>query len=783
MCILPSAKNSTRTRSLVLTLSFAIISVSSAIALRASSYIIKQSVPAQVYAGPDESASSAPVWPQSPIAPRNAPNVLLIMTDDIGFGASSTFGGPVATPAMEMLAKTGLRYTQFNTAAICSPTRASLLTGRNPHAVGMGHVENTAAGFDGYNSIIPKSSAFISTILKQNGYNTGAFGKWHLTPQWEQSQSGPYTRWPLGQGFENFFGFLASDNSMWNPTLTRDNSFVNKAIPQGYHFDEDMADEAINWIQARHANNPDKPFFAYYAPGTGHTPNHVSHAWMENYKGKFDSGWDVLRDKTFERQKALGVIPANTVLTERPKDLPAWNTLSKDQKRLYARYMEAWAGSIAHMDAQILRIVQSLKDSGQYDNTLIIYIQGDNGSSAEGGMNGLMFQQSLLNSYKEDFDYALTRIDDIGGPNLYNEFPAAWGWATNAPFKYYKQVSSYFGGTRNALVMNWPNGIRSGGGIRGQFHYVSDIMPTILKATGIDAPVSVEGVAQEPMDGVSMNYSFDASNAPSHRKLQVFEMVGSRGIYFDGWFASMKLSRQPWNLASSGLEDKGWELYDISKDFSQSNDLAAKFPKKLEMMKKFFWAEAGRNKIVPLLGANLLPSGRPSLGAGRTTFSYPQGVTRIPEDSSPHIIGESFKVSTTFTTQGVPSGVLIAQGGMYGGWSLYFKDGKLRYHQNALDPRRYTVTSDQALTAGRYDLEMVFTVDEHKRGSGGLISFSLNGKPAGSGRVPLTLGGWISHIEGTDIGVDTGTSVSPDYKSDESRFNGNFKAISLEILK
>lgn len=739
---------------------------------------------AQRFQGITSATSSMPKWPEQRHASANAPNVLLILTDDIGFGATSTFGGAVPTPTFDALAKEGLRYTQFNTTAICSPTRAALLTGRNPHAVGMGHVENTSAGYEGYHSIIPKSSAFVSQILRQSGYNTAAFGKWHLTPQWEQSQAGPYDRWPLGQGFENFYGFLASDNSMWNPTLTRDNSFIDVPTPPGYHYDADMADQTIRWIAERKANDPSKPFFVYYAPGTAHTPNHAPQEWLNRFKGRFDKGWDELRQEVFARQKALGVVPADTVLTARPKELPAWNSLSADQRRLYARYMEAWAASVAYMDAQIGRVVQSLKNSGQYDNTLIVYIQGDNGSSAEGGPNGRMFQQSLLNNYAEDRKYALSRIDDIGGPDLYPLFPNGWGWAMNAPFKYYKQIASYFGGTRNGMVVSWPKAITDRGGIRSQYHFVSDVMPTILEAAGVTPPKAVDGVDQQPLDGVSMAYSFSQPTAPSHRRMQVYEMVGSRGVYLDGWFASMRPTRQPWNFEKPLDPDKvGWELYDTRSDFSQARDLSGRHPDRLRMMQQLFWTEAGRNKIVPILDATINPEGRPSLGAARTSFRYPQGITRIPEDSSPHIIGRSFSVITTIdVADAPPNGVLVAQGGRFGGWSLYFKDGRLTYHQNALDPRQYSVASDRVLAAGRHQIGMIFTADSRTRGAGGTISFTVDGQPAGQGRVPLTLGGWISHIEGLDVGIDTGTAVSAEYRVAESAFNGRFDALDIKLI-
>ena len=759
-----------------------VVSIAVCMAISASSIGRAQSIPQQRFSGPTLETSGSQSWPDQAVAAANAPNVLLIISDDVGFGATSTFGGPVPTPTFDALAQSGLRYNGFNTTAICSPTRAALLTGHNPHSIGMGHVENTPVGYPGYNSVIPKSAAFVSEVLREGGYNTAAFGKWHLTPQWQQSQAGPYDRWPLGQGFEHFYGFLASDNSMWNPTLTNDNSFIDVATPPGYHFEADMADHAISWMQEQKALAPDKPFFAYYATGTAHTPHHAPKEWIDRFRGKFDKGWDIVREETFARQKKLGIIPANAELTPRNKELPAWTSLSANQRRLYSRFMEAWAASLAYSDAQVGRVIQSLKDHGQFDNTLIVYMQGDNGSSAEGGMNGRLFQQSLLNAYNEDFKYMLSRIDDIGGPDLYPLFPSGWGWAMDTPFKYYKQIASYFGGTRNGLVMSWPKGIEDKGGLRQQYHYVTDIMPTILDAAGIMMPKSIQGVAQTPLDGISMRYSFMAPNEPSHRRMQYYEMVGSRGLYLDGWFASMRPSRQPWMAGDNAPgKEQVWELYDTRTDFSQSHDLAKKYPQRLKEMQELFWAEAGRNHVLPILGPEIIPGERPTLGGKRTDFAYPQGIKRVPEDASPHIIGRSFTVSTTFDSASVPSGVLVAQGGRFGGWSLYFKEGRLAFHQNALDPRQYTVMSNLALEAGRHTIDMRFQSDSKTRGSGGTVTFTIDGQPAGSGHVAMTLPGWISHIEGLDVGSDTGTPVSKDYTSAASIFNGRFDTLRIQL--
>ncbi|MBI1181165.1 MAG: sulfatase-like hydrolase/transferase [Alphaproteobacteria bacterium] len=738
----------------------------------------------QKFDGITPAESQPPSWPAEPQAPKGAPNVLLIMTDDIGFGTSSTFGGPVPTPTLDMLAKDGLRYNQFNTTALCSPTRAALLTGRNPHNVGMGNVENLSAGYDGYNSVIPKSAGMVSEVLREDGYSTAAFGKWHLTPQWEQSQAGPFDRWPTGEGFEYFYGFLASDTSQWNPVLTEGTKPIDPAAGHpGYNLDEDLATRSIKWIQQHHALAPDKPFFVYYATGTAHTPHHAPKAWLEKFRGKFDQGWDKVREETFARQKAMGIIPANAKLTPRPDVLPAWSSLSPKQKKLYARLMEAYAAAVAHMDSEVGRLIQYLKDSGQYDNTLIIFIEGDNGSSAEGGPNGLLFQQSMINGYKEDLDYMVSRIPDIGGPMLYNHYPAAWGWAMDTPFQYYKQIASYFGGTRNGLVISWPNEIKDKGGLRSQFHYVTDIAPTIYQAVGVQAPAMLDGVPQKPLDGVSMEYSFTAPDAPSHRHMQYFEMVGNRGIYKDGWVAAMRPFRQPWGINEPGAkaETQPWELYHVADDYSEAVDLSKANPQKLRDMQNLFWAEAGRNQVLPIR-TELTAEGRPSLAKDRTVFTYPAGMVRISQDTAPHIVNRSFSVEADVVVpQGGAKGVLVTQGGRFGGWGMYVKDDKVVFHYNALDPRRYTIRAQEPLTPGPHKVVADFKSDGGKFGPGGVVTISVDGHQVGQGRVEHTLGNWISHTEGMDIGLDTGTPIDEEYDVADSKFTGDLKGVTIRL--
>ncbi|MGE0666504.1 MAG: sulfatase-like hydrolase/transferase [Sphingomonadales bacterium] len=755
------------------------------VAATSQSVLPAPEAPPQKFVGRTVAESGTPSWPAQRQAPRGAPNVLLILTDDVGFASTSTFGGPVPTPAFDALAKDGLRYNQFHTTALCSPTRAALLTGRNPQNVAMGTVENMAAGYDGYNTVIPKSAGMVSEVLRQHGYSTAAFGKWHLTPQWEQSQAGPFDRWPTGQGFEYFYGFLASDTSMWNPAAFEGTKPIDPAAGHpGYHFDNDMATHAIDWIREQRSLAPSKPFFAYYAPGTAHTPHHAPKEWLEKFRGKFDQGWDKVREESFARQKAAGVIPAGTKLTPRPAELPAWDSLSADQKRLYARQMEAYAASVAYMDHEIGRVIQSLKDSGEYDNTLIIFIQGDNGSSAEGGMNGLMFQQSRINGYKEDLAYMVTRIDDIGGPMLYNHFGAAWGWAMNTPFQYYKQVAGYFGGTRNGVVISWPKAIKDKGGLRSQFHYVTDIAPTIYEAVGVDAPAELNGVPQKPIDGIGMEYSFAASG-PSRRMIQHFEMVGNRGIYADGWVAAMKPYRTPWGITSAADSDPNeqpWELYNVARDFSEADDLSKQNPKKLREMKELFWAEAGRNNVLPLRTDFTTQKDMPSLTTGRTVFTFPAGAVRISQDTAPHIVNRSWSVSADVTVpEGGAHGVIATQGGRFGGWGFYVKDGRPVFHYNALDPRRYTVTAPEPLTPGTHKVMARFASDGGKFGPGGVLRLFVDGNQVAQGKIEHTLGNWISHTEGLDIGLDTGTPISEDYAVTDSKFSGGLEKVTITL--
>lgn len=733
--------------------------------------------------------SHPPHWPAEPQAPKGAPNVLVILTDDVGFGVTSTFGGAVPTPAFDQLAQGGLRYNRFNTTALCSPTRASLLTGRLPQNVNMGNVTNLPTGYDGYTTVIPKSGGTIAEILKQNGYNTAMFGKSHLTPDWEMSAAGPFDRWPAGLGFEYFYGFLSADTSMWEPAIVENTRPV--AAPRGdpaFHFEADMADKAIRWMREQNAAAPDKPFFAYYAPGLAHTPHHAPKEWLEKFRGKFDGGWDVLHQQTFERQKRMGIIPAGSKLSPRPSSLPAWASLNPEQKRVYARLMEAFAASVAFSDAQTGRVIDEIRRTGEFDNTLIVYIEGDNGSSAEGGLGGLAYEQSTITGRKESFSELADNIDKIGGPEMYNHMPAAWAWATNAPFPWWKQVASQAGGVRNGMVISWPKAIADRGGLRSQYAHVSDIMPTVLQAAGITAPTTLDGVTQKPIDGISLAYSFSQKSAPSARRTQLYEMMENFGIYHDGWMAGTLPKRPAWEAGAGGdrrldigPDQRQWTLFNLDKDFSTEHDLAAANPVKLKEMQDLFWAEAAKNNLLPIHDYSQGTEGRPSLGSGRKHFVYPAGVTGVWEDAGPPIAGKSFAIDADFQVGMDGSGVLIAQGGRFGGYSLFLKVGTPVFHYNAVGADQFTVRGSRALGAGKHHLTAKFRADVEKPGTGGTLTLFADGQEIGSGRLGRTIAGWISHNDALDIGVDLISAVSSEYTVETSPFSGTIEQVAVSI--
>jgi len=710
-----------------------------------------------------------PVWPKAPAAPKGAPNVLLILTDDVGFGSSSTFGGPIPTPTLDALAKSGLRYTQFHTTAMCSPTRAALLTGRNHHEVGSGHVTESANAYDGYTSIMPRSAATIAEILKDNGYSTAAIGKWHNTPDWETSQAGPFDHWPTDMGFQYFYGFQGGGTNQFAPHLYQGTVPVQPALDDPtYILERDLADRAIAWIREQKSVRPTKPFFLYYATAAAHAPHQAPKDWIAKFKGEFDQGWDKVRVETLARQKALGIVPANTKLTARPKEIPAWDSLSPDQKAVYARLMEAYAGTLAHSDHQIGRVIDAIRDLRQLDNTLVIFIEGDNGSSAEGGPDGRLNEATFMNGMPQNFDQLRQHIADIGGPLTYNHYPVGWAHAMDAPFQWFKQVASHFGGTRNGMVISWPARIKKKGEIRTQFHHVVDVVPTILDAIGLPAPAIVNGVAQKPMAGLSMAYSFDNPKAPSPRHMQYFELFGNRAIYHDGWVAAAGPVEMPWSisLVPKSIDAIRWELYHVADDFSEATDLAAQHPEKLRELQDLFWAEAARNHVLPIILGKIPPGPpKPNPALGRKHFVYFPGSPSIPGGSAPNLVGSSFAIKAEVRVREAnASGVLFAEGGRFGGQVLYVHGGKLVYHYNLLGVARYTVTSSTPIAPGRHVLGVDFKYDGGGFGKGAVATLLIDGASASVGRVERTAPFVIEYGEGVDVGRDTGTPVSEDYQ-------------------
>jgi arylsulfatase A-like enzyme len=719
-------------------------------------------------------------------APAGAPNVLLILIDDSGFGQWSAFGGQVPTPNLDRLAQEGLSYTRFHTTALCSPTRAALLTGRNHHSAATGVITELGSGYPGYSGQIPKSEAMGAEILRQNGYSTAFFGKNHNIPDWETSISGPFDRWPGLQGFDHFYGFIGGEANQWQPALYSGNEPVEMHVPKGrendYTLNENLADKAIEYIHQEKSATPDRPFFIYYAPGATHAPHHVPEAWIAKFKGQFDQGWDKYREETFQRQLKLGVIPPDTKLTPRPAEIPAWDSLTPDQKKVETRLMEVFAAFTAQTDHEVGRVIDSLKDIGQYDNTLILWEIGDNGASMEGTLNGVFNEMASLNGQTEDTSYILKHIDEIGGPKSYNHFPVGWAWAMNTPFQWGKQVASHFGGTRNPLVVSWPVRIKDKGALRTQFHDVIDVVPTLLEAAGIPEPVEVNGVWQKPIEGVSMMYSFDDPKAKSRRGTQYFEMFGNRALYHDGWIAVCRHGRLPWmNQGSYDFADDKWELYNIDEDFSEANDLAAKNPEKLKMLQDMFWAEAAKYNVLPLddrFAERADPSLRPSLIEGRTNFTYFAGAERIPESSSPNIKNKSHIITAYVDQPG--DGVLVAAGGTVGGYTLFVKDGKPIYEYNWFGQARYRVTGSEKLPAGKSAVRVEFKYDGGGLAKGGMVTMFVNDRKVAEGRVEKTIFVRFSADETFDVGVDTGSPVSDLYSS-PFKFDGVVNRVEINI--
>jgi arylsulfatase len=722
-------------------------------------------------------------------APAGAPNVIVILIDDAGFGQWGTFGGQVPTPNLDKFAKNGLKYTCFHTTALCSPTRAALLTGRNHHSAATGCITELGTSFPGYTGQIPQSCAMVSEIVRQNGYSTAFFGKNHNIADWETSVAGPFDRWPSRQGFDHFYGFVGGETDQWQPCLYDDATPVSMQIPKGreetYTFNEHLADKAIDYMHQQKSVTPDRPFFVYYAPGATHAPHHVPKDWMAKFKGQFDQGWDKYREETFERQLKLGVIPKDTKLTPRPKEIPAYDSLTADQKKVAARLMEAFAGFTAQTDHEVGRVIQAIEEMGQLDNTLIFWEIGDNGASMEGTLYGAFNEIASLSGVPEDAAFMLKHLDEIGGPNAYNHYPVGWAWAMNTPFQWGKQTASHLGGVRNPLVVSWPKRIKDVGGMRTQFHHVIDIAPTILEAAGVPEPTSVNGVTQKPIEGVSMVYSFADAKAKSPRKRQYFEMFGNRALYDDGWIATCRHGRLPWQPEGSYDFDKDvWELYNLDDDFSEFTDVAAKHPQKLKDFQDLFWIEAAKYNVLPLddrFAARADPSNRPSLIAGRTKFTYFSGARNIPESSSPDVKNKSHTiiVDVEIPKEGA-DGVLVAAGGTCAGYSLFIKDGKPRYDYNYFTTERYRIASKEVLKPGQHTVRFEFKYDGGGIAKGGTGTLFVDGKEVAQGRIEKTVPFRYSADETFDTGEDAGSPASDAYKS-PFRFTGTIKKVEVDL--
>ena len=755
-------------------------------------------IPSPAYTGHITYDAKDPDTHFPPIAqlrpPKGAPNVLIILIDDAGFGSSSAFGGPCATPNAEKLAKGGLRYRRFHTTALCSPTRQALLTGRNHHSVGMGGITEIATGAPGYNSVLRNTAAPLAKTLKLNGYNTAQFGKCHEVPVWQTSPVGPFDQWPTGGGgFEYFYGFIGGECNQWYPALYEGTTpiEVDKTPEEGYHLMEDMTDKAIKWIGQQKMLASDKPFFIYFAPGATHAPHHVPKDWADKYNGKFDDGWDKLRERTFAQQKKLGVIPADSELTPRPKQIPAWDDMPDDLKPILKRQMEVYAGFMEYTDHHVGRLLDTIEALGLTDDTLIYYIIGDNGASAEGTLNGTFNEMLNFNGMGalETPEALIPKLDELGGPTSYNHYAVGWAHAMNTPYQWTKQVASHFGGTRNGTIVHWPNGIKAKGENRDQFHHVIDVAPTILEAAGLPQPASVEGVAQTPIEGVSMLYSFNEAKAADRHETQYFEMFGNRGIYHKGWTAVTR-HKTPWILQGEVVpefDDDVWELYDTTRDWTQARDLSKEDPEKLHQLQRLWLIEAVKYNVLPLddnVGARMDSdrAGRPVLITGNSQVLL-SGMGRLGENCVLNMKNKSHSVTAELV---VPddkpaNGVIIAQGANIGGWSLYAKDGKLKYCYNLGGVKSFFVESDKPMPAGQQQVRMEFAYDGGGLAKGGDVTLFIGGEPAGKGRVDATLPVVFSADDGCDVGIDNGAPVSSDYGATSNAFNGTVKGVQLAI--
>jgi arylsulfatase A-like enzyme len=726
--------------------------------------------------------------------PQGAPNVLIVLIDDVGFGASSAFGGPCQTPNFEKLAATGLKYNRFHTTALCSPTRQALLTGRNHHSAGMGSITEFATSAPGQCSFMSNTISPIARTLKLNGYSTAQFGKCHEVPVWQTSPMGPFDSWPTGGGgFEYFYGFIGGETNQYYPALYEGTTPVEpeKTPEEGYHFSEDMTTKAIKWIRQQKALLPDKPFFAYFAPGATHAPHHVPKEWADKYKGKFDKGWDKLREETFARQKKLGVIPRDCQLTKRHSEIPSWDEMPADLKPVLAREMEVYAGYLEHTDHQVGRLIEAIKDLEILEDTLIYLIIGDNGASAEGSLKGTYNEMVTITGFDhlETPEFLNAHLDKFGGPEAYNHYAVGWAHAMDTPYQWTKQVASHWGGTRNGLIVHWPKGIKAKGEVRSQFHHVIDVAPTILEVAGLPQPVFVNGVQQRPIEGVSMAYSFDDARAPERHETQYFEMNGNRGIYHKGWTAVTK-HRTPWltgEVKLPAFDEDIWELYDTNTDWSQAHNLAPEMPDKLHELQRLWLIEAVKYNVLPLDDrfaerANPDIAGRPQLVKGHRQLLF-GGMGRLTESS---IISYKNKSHAVTADVEVPpsgaEGVIIAVGGLTGGWSLYAKDGKPKYCYNFYGLNRYTVEGTSEIPPGKHQVRMEFEYDGGGLAKGGTVTLYLDGKEVGAGRVDQTEPFVFSADETCDVGDEFGSPVTPDYPA-RKKFSGEVNWVEIDVGK
>ena len=747
------------------------------------------------YDAKDPDTKYPPIEPLRP--PAGAPNVLIVLLDDVGFGASSAFGGPCQTPTFEKLAANGLRYNRFHTCALCAPTRQALMTGRNHHSVGMGNITETATAAPGQNSLRPNTKAPVAMTLKLNGYSTAMFGKCHEVPVWENNPMGPFEHWPSGGGgFVYFYGFIGGENNQWDPALYEGTTPIEPpATPEeGYHLTEDLADHAISWIHTQKALMPDKPFFIYFSPGATHAPHHVPKAWADKYKGKFAQGWDKLREETLARQKALGVVPQACELTARHAEIPAWDDMSAEWKPILERQMEVYAGFLEHTDYHVGRVLAAIEGLGIMDDTLIYVIIGDNGASAEGTLHGAFNEMANFNGMAalETPEFMRAKMDEFGSPSSYNHYAVGWAHAMDTPLQWTKQVASHWGGTRNGTIIHWPKGVQERGGLREQFCHVIDVAPTILEAAGLPEPVSVNGVQQSPMEGTSMLYSFNEAQVPERHDLQYFEMFGNRGIYYKGWSAVTK-HRTPWVMVGQKMvafDDDIWELYDGSKDWSQAHDLLKEQPGEatsamLRKLQRLWLIEATKYNAIPLddrQTERILPelAGRPTLIHGNTQMFFP-GMGRLSELSVLNLKNKSFSATAEIEVGSKPAnGVIVAQGGRFGGWSVYFQNGCLSFVYNVLGIHHFPTKATQPIATGKHQVRMEFAYDGGGMSKGGNVTLYYDGQQVAAGRVEATQAMIFSADETLDIGYEAGTPVSPDYTTHTSKFNGKLRWVQLD---